>query len=179
MPLFLTHRNWAALAARVGIASVFIPHGLDKLYAYPALGWRGGEVWQRTFGELFPFVTKYLSPDQVELVAQGYGWTMAACGALVLVGFLTRPAVLPLMLMTGLQIFWLRANGYWFDATSAGAAAAGFGPWLVVLAAELGILFSGGGSTSVDKLIACEAEAEDIEYQWENEDDDYYGDDDR
>ena len=179
MPLFLTHRNWAALGARAGIAAVFIPNAMDKLFASGTFHLRGPEVWGKTFAESAAFLTKYFAPDQVELIAQACAWTQLVCGCLVLIGLLTRPAVLPLIALALAGVVHSWHNGFWHDALARGngAAGPGFEIYVLIIAVCVGVLFSGGGSTSVDKLIACEPDADDLEIQWEDEDGEYYDDD--
>lgn len=179
MPLFLTHRNWAATASRIAIAAAFIPQGLDKLLINQNFGWRGPEQWSMAFSQIAQPLTRFFAPDQIDILAQTVAWGQTACGALVLFGLLTRPAVIPLILMSIWQMVAVFAGGYWGGPETVGIVlpTSGLTAQIIIATLGCGLLLSGGGSISFDKLIACEPEAEDYEYQWEDEDEDYYDED--
>lgn len=175
MGLFRTHRNWAALFCRIVLAAVFIPHGLDKLVEFEPLGWRGpiewGDAVKAMIGSL-PVVPKYI-PEQYQLIlAQVSAWTEVVVGASCVLGLLVRLCVIPLIIDMFVAILLVHGkNGFWFNHKVDGIIQPGFEYNMVLILISFGLLFSGAGSLSLDKLIGGESDfeeyEEDIEYDEE------------
>ncbi len=177
MPLFLTHRNWASLASRLALGALLIPSGLDKLMVNSTFGWRGPEQWEVAFARIAAPISRFFAPDQMDILAQSVAWGEVICGALILIGFFTRPAVIPVICLALWQAAITKPFNYWgADGSTGLISVSPLAGLMVIVILGLGLLSSGGGSLSLDKLIASEPEIEDYEYEWEDEDDYYYGD---
>ncbi|MGB9690684.1 MAG: DoxX family protein [Candidatus Sumerlaeaceae bacterium] len=168
MAILRTHRNSAAWFCRIALASVFLPHGLDKLVRLEPLGWAGPEVWASQFLSLFaiPWI-----PETWKLtLAQAIAWTEVVAAVSCILGLLVRVAMVPLILDLAWTIIFVSGkNGFWIDHTIDGVPAPGFEYHLVLILIALGLFFSGAGSFSLDKLIA----GEDYEEFYYEEEDDY------
>jgi len=177
MPLIRTHRNWAAFFCRAALAGVFIPHGLDKLYAYPPLGWAGPDAWAAQVVELLHY--EWMPLEYKIWASQASAWTEVIAGGLCVVGLLVRLAMIPLMINIGAAIALVSAkNGFWINHTVGGVPAPGFEYHMVLLLVAFGLLCSGAGSLSLDKLISSEPEIDEYEeeYIYEEDDEDDDGD---
>jgi putative oxidoreductase len=170
MGLFRTHRNWAALFCRIAIAAVFIPHGLDKLVEYEPLGWRGPVEWAAAVQAMIP---ARLVPEQYQLLlAQASAWAELVAGISCVLGLLVRLCVLPLIVDMFMAILLVHGkNGFWINHKVDGILQPGFEYNMVLILICFGLLFSGAGSLSLDKLIGGESDfeeyEEDIEYEEE------------
>lgn len=133
--LFATPATFAPLFLRLAVATIFFFHGAQK-----AFGWFGGEGWQAS-------LETWSSPE-------GPGLPMAVTISLIVaelaipfalvLGFLTRPAALLVVLIMGGELYYL-SGGTTFEAVQLP---------LMILAAGLGLLFIGGGHLSVDRGIS-------------------------
>ncbi len=166
MGLFRTRRNWAALFCRIAIAAVFIPHGMDKLIRFEPLGWAGPEVWASAVTSLLS--TELIPPDYKLILAQVSAWVEVVAGASCVLGLLVRLTVIPLIFDMVIAVVLVHVkNGFWIQHKLDGVAAPGFEYNLVLVLVCLGLLCSGAGSLSLDKLVAGEEhEYEgDVEYE--------------
>ncbi len=155
MAILRTQRNSAAFFCRVALATVFLPHGLDKLVRFEPLGWAGPEAWTTQFLSLFT-VTWIPEPWKLT-IAQSIAWIEVVAAASCILGLLVRVAMVPLILDLAWAIIFISGkNGFWFDHTIDGIPAPGFEYHLVLVLIALGLFFSGAGSFSLDKLIAGE-----------------------
>jgi putative oxidoreductase len=85
-------------------------------------------------------------------------------------GLLVRAAMIPLLVNLGAAIALVTAkNGFWFNHRLDGIPAPGFEYHMVLILVCLGLLFSGAGSFSLDKLIGGDSD-EDYYYEDEYED---------
>lgn len=159
MAIMKTHRNAAALFSRIALASVFLPHGLDKLVRFEPLGWAGPESWSQQFLGL---VAITWVPESWKLtLAQSIAWIEVIAAISCILGLLVRIAMVPLILdLAGAIILVSGKNGFWIDHTIDGIPAPGFEYHMVLILVALGLFFSGAGSFSLDKLIAGEDDAE-------------------
>jgi putative oxidoreductase len=155
MAILRTHRNTAALFCRIALASVFLPHGLDKLVRFEPLGWAGPEAWANQFMSL---VNVTWVPEAWKLtMAQSIAWIEVIAAVSCILGLLVRVAMVPLILdIAGSIILVSGKNGFWIDHTVDGVPALGFEYHLVLILIALGLFFSGAGSFSLDKLMAGE-----------------------
>lgn len=137
--LVSTSAGWGALILRVPVGLILAAHGAQKLF-----GWFGGYGLEATAGWM----------DSIGL---GPGLLMATLagaaeffgGLALALGLLTRPAAFVNAIAMAVATFavhfenglFLSNNGYEFALT--------------LLAASLALLFSGGGTLSVDRTIAA------------------------
>jgi putative oxidoreductase len=167
MGLFRTHRNWIAFFCRIAIAAIFIPHGLDKLVRFEPLGWEGPESWNHAVSSLLNI---NVVPEQYKIwAAQISAWTELVVGISCVLGLLVRIAMIPLILdMVGAIILVHGKHGFWINHTMNGIPAPGFEYNLFIIIVCLGLLISGAGSLSLDKLVAGDPESEyeeELEYE--------------
>ncbi len=121
------------LVLRLGLATVFVFHGLEKVNAETE--W--GAAWTEGF----------LAIEQM-LVAYG----SLLCGVALLFGFLTRFAALGASVVVGWEIHNLHGqNG--FSVITEEAGQIGFEYHFVLAALCLALLIMGGGVVSLDKLL--------------------------
>jgi putative oxidoreductase len=132
----------AALALRVGLAAVLIPHALHKILG-PGSGW--GANWLADLINA-PLMAADLTP-YLTAVQLAVAWGELLGGAALLLGLLTRPAALGAVLLQGCAAY-LAASSDAFSFTKAG------GPEfnLVLLAMGVVALLLGGGRFSFDRL---------------------------
>lgn len=169
MGLFRTQRNWAAFFLRAALAAVFIPHGLDKLIVFEPLGYLGPAAWEARLAEVIP--GRYVQYEVIRYLGQAIAFVEVAAGLSFVLGFLVRLFAFPLLCSIGLQLALFSAgNGYWIDHKMDGVLAPGFEYHMVLLLGCLGLLYSGGGSASLDKLIAGDPDYVDYDDEY---DDDY------
>lgn len=128
------HADLASVILRLGLGFLFIAHGYIKLFQ--PLSW-----------------TEVLTPTMQKVV----GWTEFSCGILLLIGFLSRLAVIGLIadmvgaiaLVTGAHEFisvGVGPHGFTF-------AASGFEYNFILIVACLAVLMLGSGWFSLDHLI--------------------------
>ena len=171
MGLFRTNRNWAAFYCRLAIAIIIIPHGMDKLVRYEPLGWEGPEVWAQTCARLldFAFIPEAYRP----ILAQVSAWIEVVAAASCVLGLLVRLCVIPLILNMAAAIALVHwKSGFWINHTLNGVPAPGFEYALVIIVICTGLLASGAGSISIDKLVGGEPDyyyEEEYEYDYDYE----------
>lgn len=132
---FATPGSFAPFFLRLALAAVFLYHGVQKTF-----GWFGGAGWNNTMAlwtssdgyDLPHFVVAFL------LVAE-----LAVCWGLLL-GFLTRLAALAVVIIMGVVLIFVH-GGTTFEAVEFP---------LVLLAAGLSLVITGGGHFSLDRAIS-------------------------
>jgi putative oxidoreductase len=138
-----TPRDFAPLLARVTLALVLVPHGLQHM-----LGWFGGYGFGGTLG----WMTGTLG-FPAPLAALAITTEFVAPFALLL-GFAGRPAALGILgLMLGALSTHV-ANGFfmnWFGSLPAGSE--GFEYHIVVMALAATVVLQGSGAWSIDRLL--------------------------
>jgi uncharacterized membrane protein YphA (DoxX/SURF4 family) len=142
--IFSTHAPAAVLIIRLMVGGVFISEGVQK-FLFPA------EVGAGRFEKI-----GFSSP---EFVARFVACFEIGCGTLVVLGLLTRPASIPLIIimLTALattKIPILREQGFWKMAHEART------DWSMLLGA-LFLLVVGGGAASLDARV-CNARPSEV-----------------
>jgi uncharacterized membrane protein YphA (DoxX/SURF4 family) len=141
--LIVTEAPAAAVLVRLIVGAVFLSEGIQK-FLFPA------EVGAGRFAKIgFPLP---------EIVAPFVGCFEIACGALVLFGFLTRLAVVPLIIimLTAIgttKIPILMQQGFWKMAHEART------DWSMLLG-SLFLLIVGAGSLSIDASLGRDRRSE-------------------
>ena len=136
--IFNSQKGFDAAALRIGAGLIFTAHGAQKLF-----GWFGGYGLQAT-GEWMSSIG--LEPG-IAMAALAGGAEFFG-GLLLMAGLLTRPAALVLsitMVVAIISVHWsnglfISNNGYEFG--------------LALLVISIALLLRGGGSASIDRLIA-------------------------
>lgn len=137
--LFSSDAGWAALVLRIPVGIIFTAHGAQKLFAwFGGHGLAGTAGWMDSIG---------LSPGYLMALLAGSAEFFG--GLALLAGLLVRPAAAALAFAMTVAVFavhfehglFISNNGYEFA--------------LVLLAAALALLFSGGGRASADRWIAA------------------------
>ena len=154
---FETRGGWAALVLRLGLGTVFFPHGMGKLF-----GWFGGSGFSGTLAQM----TRGHHPLPTALVVM----VIAAegLGSLGLItGFLTRLCAFGLgctMVGAVAMVHW--HNGMFMN-WSGKQAGEGFEFHLLAITICLALLILGGGKWSLDGVIAkcCRKELRDGQQQ--------------
>jgi putative oxidoreductase len=143
MELFGTYPSWSLLIVRVVLGVIFFAHGSQKLF-----GWFGGHGLKGTIG-YFQSALKIPAPLTVlAALTECFG------GLAVLVGFLSRPAALGLiivMLVAISKVHW--ANGFFLNFSLQPGKGHGFEFNLALIAMAAAVFVGGGGAFSVDRLI--------------------------
>jgi putative oxidoreductase len=132
---FATPGSFAPFFLRLALAAVFFYHGVQKTF-----GWFGGAGWNNTM-TLWTSSDGYNLPHFVVaflLVAE-----LAVCLGLLL-GFLTRLAALAVVIIMGVVLIFVH-GGTTFEAVEFP---------LVLLAAGLSLVITGGGHFSLDRAIS-------------------------
>jgi putative oxidoreductase len=134
--LFVTPRSLAPLFLRLAVATIFFYHGAQK-----AFGWFGGEGWQGTI-EAWGAET-------------GPGLPTAVTASLILaelliplslvIGFLTRPAALGVVIIMVGELYYLSGSPAFQDLQLP----------LLLLANGLALFFIGAGRLSADRAISA------------------------
>jgi Predicted membrane protein len=134
--LFVTPRSLAPLFLRLAVATIFFYHGAQK-----AFGWFGGEGWQGTI-EAWGAET-------------GPGLPAAVTASLILaelliplslvIGFLTRPAALGVVIIMVGELYYLSGSPAFQDLQLP----------LLLLANGLALFFIGAGRLSADRAISA------------------------
>ena len=135
LKLLTTHAPAAVIIIRLMVGAVFVSEGIQK-FMYPA------EVGAGRFEKI-----GFQSP---KIVAAIVGYFEIGCGALVLIGLLTRVAVIPLIviMLTAIattKIPILMEQGFWKMAHEART------DWSMLLG-SIFLLIVGGGKWSLDFL---------------------------
>ena len=132
---FATRGSFAPLFIRLALAVIFFFHGLQKTF-----GWFGGRGWTDTIA-LYTSAENYGLPY---LLAVFFLVAQLAVPIALLFGFLTRLAALAVILMiSGLLIFVQEVTS--FEAIELP---------IVLIAAGLSLLITGGGYFSLDRAIS-------------------------
>ena len=143
MELFGTYPSWSLLIVRVVLGVIFFGHGAQKLF-----GWFGGYGLKGTIGyfqqalKIPPWLTVFCA------LTECFG------GLAVLVGFLSRPAALGLiivMLVAIERVHW--PNGFFINWSLQQGKGHGYEMNLALIAMAAAVLIGGGGAVSVDRLI--------------------------
>jgi putative oxidoreductase len=132
---FATPGSFAPFFLRLALAAVFFYHGVQKTF-----GWFGGQGWNSTMA-LWTSAEGYNLPYVIVaflLVAE-----LAVCLGL-LFGFLTRLAALAVVFIMGAVLIFVH-GGTTFEAVEFP---------LVLLAAGLSLVITGGGHFSLDRAIS-------------------------
>jgi putative oxidoreductase len=133
-----TTDDWAALVARVGLATVMLPHGAQKV-----LGWFGGEGFQATIRGMAEQGLPAVVPVLVMLAEM--------VGSLALLaGFLGRLAAAGIALVMLGAVFLVHAQHGFFMNWTGSQAGEGFEYHLLALALAAMVLIKGSGALSVD-----------------------------
>ena len=143
MELFGTYPSWSLLIVRVVLGVIFFGHGAQKLF-----GWFGGYGLKGTIGyfqqalKIPPWLTVFCA------LTECFG------GLAVLVGFLSRPAALGLiivMLVAIERVHW--PNGFFINWSLQQGKGHGYEMNLALIAMAAAVMVGGGGALSVDRLI--------------------------
>jgi putative oxidoreductase len=132
---FATPGSFGPFFLRLALAVIFFYHGVQK-----TLGWFGGDGWTRTT-ELWTSSEGYNLPYIIVaflLIAE-----LAVCLGL-LFGFLTRLAALAVVIIMGIVLIFVH-GGTTFEAVEFP---------LILLAAGLSLIATGGGYFSLDRAIS-------------------------
>ena len=142
--LFGTYPSWSLMIVRLGLGVIFFAHGSQKVF-----GWFGGHGLKGTIGY---FQQSLQIPPALGALA-ALGELLGGLG--MLVGFLSRPAALGLivsMLVAISKVHW--PNGFFLNWEMQPGKGHGFEMNLALIAMALAIFVGGGGVLSIDRLIA-------------------------
>jgi putative oxidoreductase len=133
-----SNAGFGALMLRVPVGIIFAAHGAQKLFAwFGGYGLEGTGGWMDSIG---------LSPGIVMAFLAGAAEFFG--GIALVLGLLTRPAALSLVITMVVAIFAVHIQNGLFMSNN------GYEFGLALLAASVSLLFSGGGKASVDNLLA-------------------------
>lgn len=140
--IFRTEPNWPAIILRLGLATVFFAHSAQQL------GWlHGGNGLQGTVGA---WKERYGIPVWLGLV----GVATEFFGSFaMLVGFLTRPFALGLMIFMFVAM-WKAHWKHGFFLAHRGGEGNGIEFCLMLFLMALALLIGGGGALSLDLAIS-------------------------
>ncbi|MFT5887671.1 MAG: putative oxidoreductase [Zhongshania sp.] len=125
------------LALRIAAGAIFAAHGAQKLF-----GWFGGYGLEATASWM---VSIGIEPGILMAILAGSAEFFG--GLLLIAGLLTRPAALALTFTMVVAIVTVHLDNGFFMANN------GYEFALALLAISVGLVFRGGGSLSVDRLI--------------------------
>jgi len=142
--LFGTYPSWSLFFTRVALGAIFFAHGAQKVF-----GWFGGHGLKGTIGY---FQQGLRVPPALTVLA-----ALIEClgGLAVLVGFLSRPAALGLivvMLVAISKVHW--PNGFFINWALEPGKGHGIEMNLALVGMALAVLAGGAGILSVDRVIA-------------------------
>ena len=143
MELLGTYPSWSLLIVRVVLGVIFFGHGAQKMF-----GWFGGHGLKGTIGY---FQQALRIPPWLTVLC---ALTECFGGLAVLVGFLSRPAALGLiivMLVAIERVHW--PNGFFINWSLQPQKGHGFEMNLALIAMAAAVFVGGGGAVSVDRLI--------------------------
>lgn len=143
-PLLQTDPSLALLVVRLGLGIIFFAHGAQKVF-----GWYGGHGLK---GTVSSFQQRMGIPLALGLIAS---FTELLGGLGVLVGCLTRPAALGVaivMLVAVYKVHW--QNGFFLNWGLQPGKGHGFEMNLALIAMALALMIGGGGTLSIDRLLA-------------------------
>ena len=136
--LIATYPTWFALPIRLALGAVMIAHGAQKV-----LGSFDGPGFTTFIGGNTPF--SFMRPAWFWLAAAALSELIG--GLLVALGLLTRVAAFFIACTMLTAVVGFHLSGGFFAANS------GFEYPLSLLAMSLGLLISGGGQASVDRVL--------------------------
>ena len=143
MELFGTYPSWSLLIVRVVLGVIFFGHGAQKLF-----GWFGGYGLKGTIGyfqqalKIPPWLTVFCA------LTECFG------GLAVLVGFLSRPAALGLiivMLVAIERVHW--PNGFFINWSLQQGKGHGYEMNLALIAMAAAVFVGGGGGVCVGPVV--------------------------
>lgn len=143
MSFFKTDESWAGLILRIGLGSVIVAHGAQKL-----LGWFGGVGFEGTMG----FFTQKMGLPWLVAFLVIIGESLGSLG--LIAGFLTRftaASFIVIMLGAIAMVHW--PQGFfmnWFGQQQG----EGFEYHILVIAMSAAFVLIGGGKWSLDGVIA-------------------------
>lgn len=142
-----TNCSWAAFIARLTVAGVILPHGLQK-----TLGWFGGYGFS---GTMQAFTTTMGLPTVIAFLVIA----AESAGALSLAfGFLTRFCAASLAIVMAGAAWIAHANNGFFMNWFGQQAGEGFEYHLLVIGLCVSLVVSGGGALSLDRYL-CKGSA--------------------
>jgi putative oxidoreductase len=141
--LFKTDESWSPLVLRVMLAAVMFPHGAQKL-----LGWFGGHGFEGTVGFFtqqmgLPWLVAFLV-----IIGESLGSLALAAGLLTR---FTSASFIVIMLGAIATVHW--PQGFfmnWFGQQQG----EGFEYHLLVIGMSAALVLTGGGTWSLDRVIA-------------------------
>jgi putative oxidoreductase len=141
--VFGTYPSWSHLVVRLGLGVIFFAHGAQKVF-----GWFGGGGLKATIAG---FRQMNIPPAATVLAAcvECFG------GLAVLIGFLTRPAALGLIVVMLVAITKVHArHGFFLNWYVTPGKGHGYEFNLTLIAMALSLVIGGAGAWSIDWLIA-------------------------
>jgi putative oxidoreductase len=141
--VFATYPSWSHLVVRVVLGIVFFAHGAQKMF-----GWFGGHGLSATIGG---FRQMNIPPAATALAA------VVECfgGLALIVGFLTRPVALGLIVVMLVAIAKVHGkHGFFLNFAMTPGKGHGYEFNLVLIAMALSLLIGGAGALSIDRLMA-------------------------
>ncbi|GFO53961.1 hypothetical protein GMSM_09680 [Geomonas sp. Red276] len=149
--IFATDDCLAKFIVRIGLGLVFFPHGAQKV-----LGWFGGPGFSKA---LAMFTTQMHIPAALAVLVI-LAESLGAIG--LIVGFLSRIAAFGILCdMVGAIVLVHWPNGFFMN-WSGKQAGEGFEYHLLVIAMSLAILIGGAGKWSIDRIIDCRIERNEL-----------------
>jgi putative oxidoreductase len=141
--LFGTYASWSLLIVRVTLGAVFFAHGAQKVF-----GWFGGHGLKGTIS----YFQKALGVPPALAV-------LAACtecfgGLALVVGFLSRPAALGLIVVMLVAIAKVHGpHGFFLNMSQTPGKGHGIEFNFALIGMALAVLVGGAGAASMDRLI--------------------------
>jgi putative oxidoreductase len=132
-----TNSGLDTLAPRIAAGAIFAAHGAQKLF-----GWFNGYGLEATAGWM---ASIGIEPGMLMAILAGSAEFFG--GLLLIAGLLTRPAALALTFTMVVALVTVHLDNGFFMANN------GYEFALALLAISVGLVFRGGGSLSVDRLI--------------------------
>ncbi len=139
--IFQTEPNLAFIVLRLGLAVTFFAHGSQHLF-----GWLGGRGLK---GQVTNWKERYRIPVWIGVIGV---LTEALSVPAMVLGFLTRPLALGLMIFMAVAI-WKSHWEFGFFLSGGGRKGSGIEYCLALFLMALTLLVGGGGSLSIDRLI--------------------------
>ena len=137
-----TYPSWSHLVVRVGLGVVFVAHGAQKV-----LGWFGGPGLRATINA---FKGLGVPPAASALAA----FIEFLGGLALLVGFLTRPAAVGIIVVMLVAIAKVhRQHGFFINFAGTPGKGHGFEFNFALIAMALSIVIGGAGVLSIDRAI--------------------------
>lgn len=139
--IFQTEPNLAFVVLRLGLAITFFAHGSQHL-----LGWFGGRGPR---GQVTNWKEKYRIPIWIGVIGVA---TEALSVPAMLLGFMTRPLALGLVIFTAVALY----KGHWEFGffVSGGGKGTGIEYCLALFLMALALLVGGGGAFSIDLMLS-------------------------